>query len=324
MAEISRRGFLSLGIGALAVASLPVAIWRQQRLTRRSMPIMGTVADIVVLDGSVMLAHAGIDNALAELRRVERMLTRFDAGSDIGRVNLARVGDPVAVSAETASVVAAALRWAEDSDGAYDPAIGAAVQLWDVTRRQAPPDRAALKRLAGRRLYRAIEVGTFRGRPVVVRRDADAHLDLGGIGKGYGVDRATARLRDAGITDAIVDVGGDLVAIGAGPDGDGWSVGIQSPRAPSEIDRTLKVTDAAVATSGTYAQFFAHQGRRYHHLIDPRDAAPRSTAVQSFTVRAESCLKADVAATACFGMSGPDRDRVLGRHAGITSVASII
>ncbi|HEX4932148.1 MAG TPA: FAD:protein FMN transferase, partial [Gemmatimonadaceae bacterium] len=150
---------------------------------------------------------------------------------------------------------------------------------------------------------------------VLRSHDADAQLDLGGIAKGYGVDRAAAILRDWGVRHALVNVGGDLYAIGTAPDGDGWRIGIQDPDDDRRMIATLSLADAAVATSGTYQQFFRWRGRRYHHLLDPATAAPRATGMQSLTVRAASCMHADAAATALFGMSRVEAARVLARCA---------
>lgn len=321
-AALSRRGFVSLGVGALAVGALPFAAWRRRQLVRRSMPVMGTVADLLVVSSSVAVARDAIDAALAELRRVETLMTRFDATSDVGRFNRAAPGEAIRVAPETALVVAEALQWAEATGGTYDPAIAGMIQLWDVTHRETPPSPDLVARFAGRAFHREVEVGRFGGAPALVRHSVDASLDLGGIAKGYGVDRAIAALREWGIANAIVDVGGDLYALGAGMDGDGWRVGIQSPWSRDGIVRVLRVADAAIATSGTYAQYFTHQGRRYHHLMDPATGAPRATAVQSFTVQADSCMRADVAATACYG--APDAARILARRAPGATVVSTI
>src|SRR6185503_4616820 len=105
-----------------------------------------------------------------------------------------------------------------------------------------------------------------RGVPVLLYRDADAQLDLGSIAKGYGVDRATTALRAHGIHSAIVEAGGDLYALGTAPDGDPWRVGIQDPNDDRALIGIVDVADAAVATSGTYRQYFRYRGRRYHHL----------------------------------------------------------
>jgi thiamine biosynthesis lipoprotein len=125
-------------------------------------------------------------------------------------------------------------------------------------------------------------------------------IDLGGIGKGYGVDRAVAALRSWGIQNALVNVGGDLYALGVSEDGDPWKVGVRSPDDPNGLATTLTMSDRAVATSGDYQQFFVYGGRRYHHLLDPRTGAPSQARVRSVTVASESCMAADAGATTAF------------------------
>jgi FAD:protein FMN transferase len=306
-----RRQFIGLAAGMFAVAALPALSRTRIGSVRRSLPVMGTIADVTVLHSDERFAHGAVGAAFAELRRVEAMMTRFSAVSDIGRVNLAAAGSPVRVSRETALVVEEALRWAELTSGGFDPAIGGAVQLW--ADRIAPPPAEAIDGYAGKQLYRSIEVGTRRGEPVLVRHDEDARLDLGGIAKGYGVDRATAKLRDWGITSALVNVGGDLHAIGSAADGESWHVGIQSPDDSGLLTGTVTLRDAAVATSGTYRQFFRHRGRVYHHLLDPGTGAPRSTAARSLTIRGATCMEADVAATGTFGRHAPEIRELLAR-----------
>src|SRR5690606_13732097 len=127
---------------------------------------------------------------------------------------------------------------------------------------------------------------------------ADLALDLGGIAKGYSVDRAVDALRRHGIEHALVNVGGDLYALGRSPDGDPWQIGVRAAAAPQQLAGTIALTDAAVATSGDYEQFFTHGGRVYHHLLDPATAAPRASSLHSVTVQAASCMSADAAATA--------------------------
>jgi thiamine biosynthesis lipoprotein len=206
--------------------------------------------------------------------------------------------EAVPVAPATAAALEAALAWASASDGSFDPCIGRAVELWDVEHRTVPPPPGLVRRLAGRRLYRTLDLDRDRttGRARVRFSDRDVEIDLGGIAKGYGVDRAVAALREWGITRGIVDVGGDLYALGRTADGEPWRVGIRSPTNPEGLVGTLDVADAAVATSGDYERFFMYHGRRYHHLMDPATAAPRLTPIHSVTIRAHSCLAADAGA----------------------------
>jgi thiamine biosynthesis lipoprotein len=195
-----------------------------------------------------------------------------------------------------------ALGWADALDGRYDPAVGAVCALWDVRNRHEPPADDRVAELAGRRFHRTVEVGTSGGARVLRFHGEGARLDLGSAAKGYAVDRAVDALRARGIEKALVVAGGDLYALGTGPDGEPWEIGIQSPTDERALAGRLRLADRAVATSGTYRQFFRYRGHKYHHLMDPATARPRETPMQSLTIVADSVMHADVATTALFGL----------------------
>jgi len=322
--QLGRREFVGMALGAFVVATVPLARRRPAGTVRRAMPVMGTIAQFAVVSRDEHRAHAAIDAAMAELQWVERTMTRFTDSSDIGRANLAAARDAVGVSAETAFVTREGMRWASALDGRYDPAAGAIVKLWDVRHRHEPPPSEQVAELAGRRFHRAVEVGTHRGAPALRYHDAGARLDLGSVAKGYGVDRAVLALRRHGIEKAIVVAGGDIYALGTAPDGEPWLVGIQSPTDERAIAGTLRLADAAVATSGTYRQFFRYGGRTYHHIMDPATAQPRATAMQSLTIVADSVMQADAATTALFGMDEHAITGELARHLPGARLARII
>ena len=307
----SRRHFLGVGVGAFVVASLPLAISRRTIVARRTVPMMGTIADLTVVHRDERAAQLAIDAALEALRRVEWSMTRFSAVSDIGRANAGAARDGVRISAETAEVVTRSLRWAEASGGRFDPAIGSVVELWDVANRHEPPLVDTLRPLASRDFWKKVDISVNREWGVVRFNDRDVRLDLGGIAKGYAVDRAVRALRELGVEHAIVNVGGDLFALGDAPDGGRWRVGIRSPHDARRIAETVGVSDQAVATSGDYAQFFRWRGRRYHHLMDPETAMPRVGMSHSVTVVADDCIDADAAATAAYGLEGEAAVRVV-------------
>lgn len=312
--RLGRREFVGLAVGAFVVASVPLSRRRAPAVVRRSVPVMGTIAQFAVAHPDPRRAHAAIDSAVDELRWVERTMTRFTATSDIGRANLGAARDAVAVTPQTARVTAEALRWADALDGRYDPAVGALVALWDVRNRREPPSAALIDPLAARALHRTVEVGTRGGAPVLRFHDADARLDLGSAAKGYGVDRAVDALRRHGIEKAVVVAGGDLYALGTGPDDEPWRIGIQSPTDEDGIVDTLLLSDRAVATSGTYRQYFRHGGRTYHHLLDPVSGAPRATGMRSLTIVADAVMQADAASTALFGLGEGEITAALARH----------
>jgi thiamine biosynthesis lipoprotein len=320
----SRRDVIALGIGALAVAAVPFARRRPRRLVRRTIPVMGTLAEVGVVHSDERYAHLAIDGAFDELRAVERLMTRFDDRSDVGRVNRLADDDAVQVSDHTHEVLHEAVGWAEASDGAFDPCLARVMELWDLANRSAPPPKAEVQRLAGRRLYKGLDLGTHRGRPAVRITDPYVAIDLGGIGKGYGVDRAVQALRDWGIENGLANVGGDLYALGTSEDGDPWRVGVRSPDDPDKLSGKLEVTNAAVATSGDYLQYFQHGGQRYHHLIDPATGSPRVGAAHSVTVQANLCITADAAATTAFGMQPEEAQELLVRRPGDARIVSAL
>jgi thiamine biosynthesis lipoprotein len=307
--DLGRREFLALGLGAFVVGALPIAWLRRRGVTRRTLPVMGTLAEIAVVGGDERTMQAAIGAAFEELRRVDRLMSHFRADSDVGRANLGAFREAVSVSADTAFVLAESLRWAETTDGGFDPCLGRAIGLWNVGHRVVPPPMRDVRAVAGRRLYRALDLD--RARSLARLHDRDARIDLGGIAKGYGVDRAVDVLRAHGVEHALVSAGGDLYALGRSADGDRWRVGTRRPDDPSRIRTTLRIADAGVATSGDYFQFFEHAGSRYHHLIDPRSGAPRLSDTHSVTVVAETCMQADAAATAVFGRSPAEAQSLL-------------
>lgn len=307
----SRRDMLWVGIGGF-ITAVPFARRRPVTLVRRNVLTMGTIAEFAVAHRDPLLANAAIDKAVDELRFVDMAMSRFKTSSDVGRANLRASSSPVTVCGETMDVLREGLRWAEDSEGVFDPCLGRAIGLWDVGQRQQPPEGADVARLAHRHLYRKLDLGAHHGRQVVRFDDPDVQIDLGAIAKGYAVDRAIAALRAQGIQQALVGAGGDIYAMGRSPADEPWHVGIQSPDDDRATAGVLRLEDQAVATSGDYRQFFVHRGHRYHHLLDPETGAPRETRIRSVSVVADTCMAADAGATVAFVAA--NAGTVLRRH----------
>lgn len=284
---------------------------RSGRLRRGRALVMGTRAEVAVVHENRNLASEAIRAGLGELRSVDRLMTHFTSTSDVGRANRSAWEAPVEISQSTAMVIRQAIAWAEWSDGRFDPCLGKVMRLWDVGRRRVPPPLGSVQRLADRRLYRALELAIRDEKPYVRFLDPDVELDLGGIAKGFGVDRAVEALEALGIRNGIVSVGGDLYALGSSPDGDPWKIGVRSMTSPERLAGFVELCDTAIATSGDYFQHFEYRGHHYHHILDPRVAAPRSSTARGVTVIADTCLAADAAATAVFGASPATAHRIL-------------
>jgi len=314
--SMDRRAFIGLGAGILGVAAAPAWLRPREVLHRLTVPVMGTVAEIAVPARQEAFARQAMQAAAAELHRVEWLMTRFRLDSEVGRYNAAAPGASVVLGPETGHVVREALAWAARSGGDFDPTLARLSAAWDPASGR-PPASHELARLRGeaggwRTLADALPASNSatlaaEGSVTVSRLPATA-LDLGGIAKGYGVDRAARILREHGVYRGLVNVGGDLMALGDGPGGRPWRVGVRDPRDPSTHVRTLDVVDQAVATSGDYLRFFEYGGRRYHHLLDPVSAAPVDTRTRTVTVTAARVMTADAAATTAF-VQGPQTAR---------------
>lgn len=309
----SRRELFYLGIGG-AVAAVPFARRSPLSLVRRHVLTMGTIAEFAVAHRDPRRAEAAIDEAARALFFVDAAMSRFKPDSDVGRANLRASKAPISIGAHTRTVLVEGLWWADASGGGFDPCIGGATSLWDVGRRTAPPAGPEVSRFANRRLYAALELSTHAGADVVRLHDPDAAIDLGGIAKGYAVDLAADALRRSGIEHALVGAGGDLYAMGRSPAGEPWQIGIQAPDDPRGIAATLRLENAAVATSGDYQQYFEFKSRRYHHLLDPSTGEPWQSRRRSVSVVAGTCMAADAGATLAFGSNAADAARVLTRR----------
>jgi thiamine biosynthesis lipoprotein len=240
-------------------------------------------------------AHAkrAADAAIADVRRIEAKYSRYRGDSVVTTINRAAGGSEVSIDSETAAL----LRYADEchklSAGAFDLTAGVLRRAWDF-RRKPPmlPDAAALDSLRPLIDWPAVE---WNERTLRLPR-AGMELDLGGIGKEYAADRAATLIAEAGIAHALVNLGGDVRAVGTQGDGTPWRVGIRHPRRDDAAIGTVELSGGAVATSGDYERYFEIDGRRYCHLIDARTGWPVEH-WQSMSVLSPLCVVAGSLAT---------------------------
>lgn len=250
--------------------------------------------------------RAAIAGAVQEIRRLEAMLSEWQHDSEVGRINQ-RPGEWLEVGPETFEVLEHAVRAGKLSDGAFDITFQTLSSLWKFGSAQesAPraPSRAEVEKLRPHVDYRKIELDSAGRR---VRIGSQQQIGLGGIAKGYILDRSVAKLRAAGVHDFLARAGGDLYGSGKKPDGSPWVSGVQDPRAPQgEFFASIELEDRAFSTAGDYARSFVAGGKRYHHILDPKTGFP-ATACRSVTIWAEDALTADVIDDAVFVL-GPER-----------------
>jgi thiamine biosynthesis lipoprotein len=238
------------------------------------------------------------------LDAVVREMSPWESLSDLCRYNRAGVGTWRPLPPAFATVLRRAIEIAEQSNGAFDPTLGALTDLWGFGPRAfsgAPPDAADIAPLKEAGGWKRLTLdGDALFQPGTLR------LDLNGIAKGFGVDQAAAALDRAGVKSYLVEVGGELRGIGAKPDGQPWWIELERPPTANDAERTMvALHDLSVATSGDYRRFFDHDGRRYAHTLDPATGAPTTHATVSVTVLAKDCMSADAWATALTVMA-PD------------------
>ncbi len=292
---------------ALALCALLAwAVWREPvpLVQHREVFALGTLLQLSVADP---LPPPLLSKVQAELRAFEKRWSPQGDG-ELARLNALLASQPGAPLPEALRAGISAARDAcLSSDGLFDPAMGALVQIWGFDdernfRSEPPPASAIEQALSASPSLCAAELGDS-----IKLTGIGARLDFGASAKGRAVDEIIALLHRHGIRNAIVNAGGDLRAIGRRPDR-AWRIGIRHPRGdgPRAVLASLDIADGeAVFSSGDYERYFLHEGRRYHHIIDPRDGYP-ATGSQSATVLHHSAELADAAATALF-VAGPDR-----------------
>lgn len=236
----------------------------------------------------------------ALLGRINGLMSTYDPDSELSRFNASRSTGPYPVSAETARVVSAALAFARETGGAFDPTVGPLVDLWGfgpAGRRREPPAPAEARR--ARRLVGWRNVRLFDDPPRLRKSIPGLRLDLSAVAKGYAVDAVAGLLSERGLADFMVEIGGEVVARGSNARGEPWRIGVASPREDGRpFARVVPISGRALATSGDYRNYFGHGDRRYAHVLDPRAGEPVRTGVASASAAAPTCLEADAAATA--------------------------
>jgi len=231
--------------------------------------------------------------AVADVQRIEAKYSRYLDDSVTTRINRAAGGDAVAIDAETAALLDYAQRCHDLSGGLFDITAGVLRRVWDFRPRPprlpAPAALAAARALIG---WNDVERDDARVR----LPRAGMEIDFGGIGKEYAADRAATILQEAGIAHALVNLAGDVRAIGPQADGTPWRVAIRHPRRENAVIAFVELAGAAVATSGDYERYFDVDGRRYCHILDPRTGMPVMH-WQSVSVVAPLCVVAGSCAT---------------------------
>lgn len=312
MKKTSKKSSIALTVAALlalALSSISCAPKAAPELSQTEF-VLGTVCSIRVLKGG---DKAVIEKALLHLHELEDLLSVNKPGSQIDAVNAAAGKAPVAVGPEAMDIVKRGLHYAKISGGSFDPSVGPLVKLWgigsDHARLPSPKEIAAADKLVN---WKDISVDEA-ARTIFLARPGMG-LDLGSATKGYAADEVAKILKAGGVKSAVIDLGGNVLVVGAKPDGKSWRVGLQDPEGErgSYIGiATLK--DQTMVTSGVYERFFIQDGVRYHHILDTKTGYPVQNGLVSVTVIAAKSFDADGVTTMLFSL-GRERGMALARE----------
>ena len=278
--------------------------------------VMGTFAHLKAIANDEDTAERCVEAAFAELKKVDDLMSDYKGESEISEVNRDAFKRAVKVSKSTFEVLQKSLEFSRLSGGAFDITIAPLAELWrTAAESNSVPTEAEL---ADARSKVGYEKLILDANVMTVRFTVEGmKLDLGGIAKGYAIDRAVEAMQAGGATGGMVDVGGDIRCFGLPPKGKKtWRIGLQNPTETDSDEETLagvadqvlmvlKLTDAAIATSGGYRRFFLIEGKKYSHIVNP-DTATSAGGLSSVTIISQNALDADALATSVSVM-GPEK-----------------
>jgi thiamine biosynthesis lipoprotein len=274
---------------------------------------MGTRLEFVALTSEAVgeaATRSAIDRAIAEVRRLEALMTTWTEDSEVSRVNRAAGVAPVPVGPDTLAVIEKSLWISAASGGVFDITFEAMHGLWKFDEDMDSHLPSAELLAERRKLIDYRQIAIDRVKSTVFLQKPKMKMGLGGIAKGYAIDRAADILAAAGIRDFLAQAGGDLYLHGHKADGSPWVAGVRDPRgADGSYFATLPVIDHAFSTAGDYERSYVVGGKRYHHILDPRTGYP-ATASRSVTVWANDALTADALDDAVF-ILGPEKGLAL-------------
>jgi thiamine biosynthesis lipoprotein len=282
----------------------------QAQLVERSFASMGSELHLSVWTTDPTETASAFDMIEQEFRRLEDLMSNWRDGSNIQKLNAAAGDHPVPVASEIRELLRTANQISEWTNGKFDVTFGVMSGLWKFDYQNEDDTIPDSREVARRRKlinYRELKVDEQHGTAFLVREGMVANL--GGIGKGYAVDRARNILQAAGFRNFMIQFGGDMYVAGNAGDRP-WRLGIQDPRrTDNHIFATIELSDSTFSTSGDYERFFIKDGRRYHHIIDPATGEP-SIGCRSVTIVGKSATIADGLSTGVFIM-GPEAGMAL-------------
>jgi thiamine biosynthesis lipoprotein len=268
----------------------------QQQLFKQAMKLMGNHFELSVVAGNEDWAMERIRAGVAEIQRIERLLTTYAEDSETSLINAHAGIRPVVVSPETFGLIERSIRISQITQGAFDITYGSVdKRLWNFdTGMRKLPDKETARQMVKLINYRNILLD--RTNRTVMLKEKGMRIGFGGIGKGYAAERAKSVMQSLGVTSGVVNASGDLTAWGVQPDYKPWTIGIVNPNSAGSIFSFMNVSGLAVATSGNYEKYILIDGKKYSHTIHPGTGLPVA-GIKSVTILCPNAEIADAMAT---------------------------
>lgn len=287
----------------------PIVVPTEQRPYKRMLKLMGSRFEITVVTADSLTANAHIETAIAEIRRIEKLISSWDENSQTSEINRHAGIQAVTVDTELFELIKRAIGISKLTDGAFDISYASMDKIWTFDGSMtAMPSEEEIGNAVANVGYENILLDPENS--TVFLKKPGMKIGFGAIGKGYAADRAKELLISKGVTSGIINASGDMNTWGTQPDGSEWNVAITNPLNKNDAFALLPITDGAVVTSGNYEKYIEFNGKRYTHIIDPRTGYP-SSGIISVTVFAPKAELADALATAVF---------VMGKEAGLDRI----
>lgn len=266
----------------------------------RTLKLMGSRFDITVVANDSLTANGYINDAVAEIKRIEKLISSWDENSQTSAINRNAGIKPVKVAPELYALIKRAISISILTDGAFDISYASMDRIWKFDGSMAVmPSKEEIKSSVAKVGFQNIVLNDKEGS--VFLKLPGMKIGFGAIGKGYAADMAKKLLMDKGVVAGIINASGDMNTWGKQPNGNDWKVAITNPLDKNKVFALLPITNGAVVTSGNYEKYVNFNGKRYSHIIDPRSGYP-SSGIISVTVFAPKAELADALATSVFVM----------------------
>lgn len=262
--------------------------------------LMDTFCEISCYGDSKDKSIAAIDAAFKEMERIEHVFSKFDENSEVSKINRRSGSEKVKVNEEVFKLTEEAVYYSRVSEGAFDITVAPLMEIWGFVRKnKTMPGKETIENALKSVGYKNIELDSEELSIKFLNKGAK--VDFGGIAKGYAADRAKDVLVSKGIKNGLVNLGGNIFALGSAPGKKNWKIGVYDPGNKGKLLQSFELNDRAISTSGNYERFFEIEGKRYSHIINPITGEP-CHGIISVTVVADSAEQADALSTAIFVM----------------------